>query len=304
MSDTQKTPPLDGSEAHAEQRWPHLIVLHGWGVGQVHRIVGKEATIGRDSTADIRIDHPTVSRRHARVSVTDDGVFIQDLGSTNGTLVGINTVRGRRSVPDGAVIALGRASLLKMTFSAALDDVLRRTEYERATRDLATRVASLDYIRDQLRIECAFARRHRSPLTLVMFRADEVPSNADEDWVDSIMGMLAVAITEATRDEDVMARSGRDTFVVLLRADENQAARMAERVRGEAIRAMSSAAGSKAPQTITCAVGQLGATALALPGVVMEWAARELHRAAGTPRDHVIRLLRLESPAFVRKSTR
>jgi len=81
-------------------------------------VLGGEAIVGRDPGVDIRIDHPSVSRRHARVTVVGDGVFIQDLGSTNGTLVGIHTVRGRRLVPDGAVVALGHVTMLKLMYSA------------------------------------------------------------------------------------------------------------------------------------------------------------------------------------------
>ena len=135
MPDTEKTPPLGTPlDERPEQVWPHLIVLHGAGVGEVHRVTGPEAIIGRDPAADIRVDHPTVSRRHARITLGADGVFIQDLGSTNGTLVGICTLRGRTPVPDGAVIALGHVNMLKMSYSPILGDILRRAEYQRVTR--------------------------------------------------------------------------------------------------------------------------------------------------------------------------
>jgi transcriptional regulator with PAS, ATPase and Fis domain len=44
-------------------------------------------TIGRAEDCDLRIDHASVSRHHAEVHVGDDEARIQDLGSSNGTLL-------------------------------------------------------------------------------------------------------------------------------------------------------------------------------------------------------------------------
>ena len=47
-----------------------------------------EKTCGRDSTCDLVVDHATVSRIHARVSLAGDGVvWIQDNVSSNGTFL-------------------------------------------------------------------------------------------------------------------------------------------------------------------------------------------------------------------------
>lgn len=46
-----------------------------------------ESTVGRDASADLRLDDPRVSRAHAALRLTPDGLTVRDLGSTNGTLV-------------------------------------------------------------------------------------------------------------------------------------------------------------------------------------------------------------------------
>jgi diguanylate cyclase (GGDEF)-like protein len=301
MSDPEQTPSLEARQTPSQSRWPHLIVLHGTGVGEVFRVVGREAIIGRDVDADIRVDHPTVSRRHARIIVVRGRVFIEDLGSTNGTLVGLHPARGRRLVLDGAVVALGNLTLLKMTYGASLSEVLRRSEYRRATTDLATRVASLDYFRDQLRAECAYARRHRSPLTLVSFRADGVAETANRSRVDEVMGEFAVTIHEATRDEDVLARSSRDEFLVLLRAKPDDARIMAERVRTRIADARIVGGLGRSVRTVTSVVTELGRTALASPEEVIRWATRSVKAATADVRDRVVRLAPLESPALRRQ---
>jgi two-component system, NtrC family, response regulator AtoC len=43
--------------------------------------------VGRDSDNVIRIDDASVSRRHLQVQATEDGAFVVDLGSSNGTLL-------------------------------------------------------------------------------------------------------------------------------------------------------------------------------------------------------------------------
>ena len=44
-------------------------------------------SVGRSQENDIVINDPNVSRRHARISRADDGFVVEDLGSTNGTLL-------------------------------------------------------------------------------------------------------------------------------------------------------------------------------------------------------------------------
>ena len=52
----------------------------------------QEVTIGRDAECDIVLNHPHVSRRHATITVGHDSLWIQDLGSTNGTYVNGNRI--------------------------------------------------------------------------------------------------------------------------------------------------------------------------------------------------------------------
>ena len=58
-----------------------------------------ENIIGRDPSAAVCADLPSVSRRHARIVVSPDGATIEDLGSKNGTLV--------RNVPVAGIVLLG-----------------------------------------------------------------------------------------------------------------------------------------------------------------------------------------------------
>jgi hypothetical protein len=53
-----------------------------------HQLEGRGPwSVGRSQENDIVINDPNVSRRHARISRTDNGFVVEDLGSTNGTLL-------------------------------------------------------------------------------------------------------------------------------------------------------------------------------------------------------------------------
>jgi len=62
--------------------------------------------VGAGSTCDLVLTDPQVSRRHAELSITPDGIKIKDLGSTNGTWWQ-GTKVGEVVVPPGATIKFG-----------------------------------------------------------------------------------------------------------------------------------------------------------------------------------------------------
>jgi adenylate cyclase len=68
---------------------------------------GRIAVVGRAVTSDLPIYDPTVSRRHAELSVVAGGVRVHDLGSSNGTFVNGTRVT-EQVVADGDVVTFGK----------------------------------------------------------------------------------------------------------------------------------------------------------------------------------------------------
>ncbi len=66
-----------------------------------------ETVIGRDVSCTLRFNDPSVSRRHVRLVRRQDHVFVQDLGSTNGTLINGRTIERAIRVEDGDQLAIG-----------------------------------------------------------------------------------------------------------------------------------------------------------------------------------------------------
>ena len=83
--------------------------------GVRHPLVAPGFVIGRGSEADLRINDPGISRRHARIIVRGSGdeleVEIEDLGSTNGITVNGRKV-GSAPLDEGSKIEIGSTRLL------------------------------------------------------------------------------------------------------------------------------------------------------------------------------------------------
>ncbi len=69
---------------------------------------GESFTVGRDETADIRVDEPLVSRAHARLERRGDGFRVVDLDSTNLTRVNEEVVK-ERELHHGDELRFARA---------------------------------------------------------------------------------------------------------------------------------------------------------------------------------------------------
>ena len=116
-------PPLPGMRAHATdtgaqepsvvgrpgQRVSHVLVVDG--PGTKHVLEQGSNVLGRGTEADIRLPDTGVSRKHADVQVHGGTVVVEDLGSTNGTLVNGRRV-ARQDLADGDVIRVGHSVLV------------------------------------------------------------------------------------------------------------------------------------------------------------------------------------------------
>jgi DNA-binding winged helix-turn-helix (wHTH) protein len=80
--------------------------------GRHIRLVEGENVIGRDPSARIWVEVPTISRRHARIVVGAEGAVLEDLGSKNRTKLGDAAVDGQMRLQDGDRIVVGAILLV------------------------------------------------------------------------------------------------------------------------------------------------------------------------------------------------
>ena len=69
--------------------------------------VGDGATLGRSEGADIRVDDPFASSVHARILPRDQFMYIEDMGSTNGTYLNGRQLRRPERLKVADVVRIG-----------------------------------------------------------------------------------------------------------------------------------------------------------------------------------------------------
>jgi hypothetical protein len=87
-----------------------LTVFHA-GAIKTYRF-GRRILVGRAPSADLRLDDARVSRLHARIEMRDDGVYVEDLGSRNGTTVEGEPVGASRLLAVDDEVTVGTAALV------------------------------------------------------------------------------------------------------------------------------------------------------------------------------------------------
>ncbi len=98
---------------------PVLSVREGELAGYRCVIDKNEFLIGRGGECDLILPERQVSRRHAMIVRRDDGYFIRDLGSKNGTYVNGQQVTDERLLRDGDTIQIALAVKILFTGSEA-----------------------------------------------------------------------------------------------------------------------------------------------------------------------------------------
>ena len=109
---------MESAEAIVRERRPGRVVPHGASVrvkagfyeGLEIPIDREWLVIGRGRNAEMTLAEPTISRAHAAIGYDGRGFFVQDLRSTNGTMVN-GERRERASLRDEDEIQMGRLRL-------------------------------------------------------------------------------------------------------------------------------------------------------------------------------------------------
>ncbi|MFW5921105.1 MAG: diguanylate cyclase, partial [Polyangiales bacterium] len=211
----------------------YVIVIAGPNVGEMFRL-GPANVIGRGDRTDIRIPDTEISRRHARVVERDGALWVEDMGSTNGTLVNGDPVR-ERELRDGDKIQVGTTTILKFSYHDQIEAQFQRQMYESALRDGLTKVFNKKYLLERLESELAYSLRHETPLSLLLLDLDlfkQVNDTHGHLAGDAVLQTLTKRVSRDVRKEDVFARYGGEEFGLLSRGiDLEGAQRFAERMR-------------------------------------------------------------------------
>lgn len=231
-------PDQDGEISSSVSRAPRseaaLTVLRGPNVGALFQLGEGDAVIGRSPDVEVPIPDDTLSRRHACISRVGDVFAIEDLDSTNGTLVDGEPVQGACALDDGARIHLGNRTVLHFRLHDPVELQAAQQVQDMALRDPLTGLFNRRHMQDQFWSEVAYAERHRSPLSLLLLDVDHFKRINDTHGHaigDAVLRDLADALRELTRSEDLLARYGGEEFALVARGiSRDQTVQLAGRI--------------------------------------------------------------------------
>jgi hypothetical protein len=248
-----------GGHAH------HLIVVTGYGLGRRFALKSPLTRIGRDAGGDVVIPDATVSFRHAVISSTEHHITVEDLGSRNGTFVGLKKVK-RRDLVDGDVLAFGECQALKFVCATEHD-------CERAAANgpiQADSVGNVPRLLHRLRVERDFTEYQDASPILVFIRLD-LPPTGDGPTVSEIaMREIAGAICANFSSQDLCIRSAALEYIVALRSSISQANEFVARARAKALSNVAKSVRRQTPFGISVALLPLGNMVELAPSEILE----------------------------------
>ncbi|MCA9610016.1 MAG: FHA domain-containing protein, partial [Myxococcales bacterium] len=183
-----------------------LVIYHGDQTIVVPLEEGVPLVLGRAKPADLVVPEEKLSRKHARFTALEEGVRVEDLGSTNGT-----HHKGKRIT--SVILAPGD--------SVTLGRVTVSVNQAEGRANLLGDFLSFLELRDRLRDEIVRTRTFRRGVTVLFVRA---MGDADvSSWVSKVRVSL--------RPVDRMALHGANAaFAMLPETDEERARVVADRI--------------------------------------------------------------------------
>jgi Inner membrane component of T3SS, cytoplasmic domain len=99
-------PPKKTKRTRGEPRV--LVITQGAQAGQSAALADGVILIGRGAEAQLSLDDDYVSTRHARVVSGENGVYVEDLGSTNGSYVNNQRITAPTTITLSDTVRIGR----------------------------------------------------------------------------------------------------------------------------------------------------------------------------------------------------
>jgi serine phosphatase RsbU (regulator of sigma subunit)/pSer/pThr/pTyr-binding forkhead associated (FHA) protein len=111
---------------------PWLKILKGDTPGKSFPLTKEVTVVGRDRGCEIVLRDHRVSKRHVKITRKHDGLYIEDLKSTNGTRVGNQDLTEARRLECGELIGIGDTQLVFSESGSSIVSVVEVTSTEDA----------------------------------------------------------------------------------------------------------------------------------------------------------------------------
>jgi diguanylate cyclase (GGDEF)-like protein len=172
--------------------------------------------IGRDSKSDLWLDDQSISRQHASLERTEEGVKLTDHGSTNGSFVNDHRVTTAIIAP-GDQIRFGN-HIFKVLGANDIETQFHEAVYTRMVRDGLTGAYNKRYLIDALDREIKRTQRHRRELSVAVLDIDHFKGINDTYGHligDEVLKEFSRRLMAIVRQDDIFARYGGEEFVAV-----------------------------------------------------------------------------------------
>ena len=192
-------------------------------------------TLGRSPEADIQIIDTGISRKHIYMHFVDETVFVEDLGSANGTYVNGEQLRHEMQIRNGDQISIGVSTVLKFSLSNQLDAEYQDHIQEQLSRDALTNAYNRKAFTQCLNSLYVTAKQDFAPICLLMVDIDRFKAVNDtygHQVGDKILTHVAQSLFNSVRNADYVCRYGGDEFsIVCPNIDSLRGLQLAEKIR-------------------------------------------------------------------------
>jgi pSer/pThr/pTyr-binding forkhead associated (FHA) protein len=107
-----ETPPPASRKGRRQRGEPRVVMIsQGSQAGLSAELAGGVIMIGRGADCQLILDDDYVSTRHARVVATPNGIYVEDLGSTNGTYVNGQRITAPTTITLADSIRIGKTMM-------------------------------------------------------------------------------------------------------------------------------------------------------------------------------------------------
>ena len=214
---TQMMEALSDKVEEASSTSPCLVAFAGKLLGQTFPIEKDEIILGRVPENDVVVPDVGVSRKHCRLVRRKERIFIQDLKSTNGTLINELPI-AKSELRDGDFVKIGSA-VFQFTFRSATEACFHEELYKLTTIDSLTGAFNRRHFDSCLGSEIGRAERYGRCLTVGLVRIHDLQdatNDHDSERQQHILRGCASVMKSHLRQNDVVARFTDEVFAVII----------------------------------------------------------------------------------------
>ncbi len=211
----------------------YLRIIYPESQCKCYELQDKPLTIGRGNDADIKLNDDLISRNHCKVSILNDQLIVEDLGSTNGTLIDGKTISCQVLKFDER-LQVG-PYVMKIEHKDPHEVQFEKNLFTAATTDGLTGLLNRRCFNERSLQQLENCSSEQQQFSLVMLDIDHFKQINDcygHPAGDKVIKSIAGMLNNNKRCNDLIGRYGGEEFIMMLpQTCSKEAAAFCERIR-------------------------------------------------------------------------